>query len=318
MTWRTAWLGVMLISLLLAILFVGLILIPKWLYPSLSAVQLRGVSSPQARIQLQQAQGQLANNVRSSVLQVLAGLAVASGAIATWRQVRISREGQITDRFTRAVDQLGNQSADVRVGGLYALERIAKDSVADRTAIQFLMGAFVRNHAKWPVTAPDGQQEPTEPVDDRLTSLRTRAPDVQVAMAVLGRRLPSPGQRPLTLPRVDLRGLSLNGAQLNGATFRQSNLVSAELTSVSLDNADLTATDLSRASLVGSHLIGTNLSRANLSQADLRGANLTDAILEDTVLTDAKADTSTIWPANFNAQRRRELGVIEVGDKNPA
>jgi len=308
MTWRTAWWGVMLVSLLLATLFVGLILIPKWLYPSLSAVQLRGVSSPQARIQLQQAQGQLANNVRSSVLQVLAGLAVASGAIATWRQVRISREGQITDRFTRAVDQLGSQSVDVRVGGLYALERIAKDSVPDRTAIQFLMGAFVRNHAKWPVTAPDGQQEPTEPVDDRLASLRTRAPDVQVAMAVLGRRLPSPGQRTLTLPRVDLRGLSLKGAHLNGA----------ELTSAWLDNADLTATDLSQASLVGSHLIGANLSRANLSQADLRGANLNDAILEDTVLTDAKADMSTIWPTNFNTQRRRELGVIEVGDKNPA
>jgi pentapeptide repeat protein len=291
----------------------GLILIPKWLYPSLSAVQLRGVSSPQARIQLQQAQGQLANNVRSSVLQVLAGLAVASGAIATWRQVRISREGQITDRFTRAVDQLGSQSVDVRVGGLYALERIAKDSVPDRTAIQFLMGAFVRNHAKWPVTAPDGQQEPTEPVDDRLTSLRTRAPDVQVAVAVLGRRLPSPGQRTLTLPRVDLRGLSLKGAHLDGA----------ELTSAWLDSADLTATDLSQASLVGSHLIGANLSRANvsranLSQADLRGANLNDAILEDAVLTDAKADTSTIWPTNFNTQRRRELGVIEVGDKNPA
>ncbi len=57
---------------------------------------------------------------------------------------------------------------------------------------------------------------------------------------------------------------------------------------------------------------------ANLSQADLRGANLSDAILEDTVLTGAQADTSTIWPTDFNAQRRRELGVIEVGDNNPA
>ena len=249
MSWRTAWLGVLLLCFFVAILFVGLILVPEWLYPSLSAMQLRGVSNPQARIQLQQAQGQLANNVRSSVLQVLAGLVVAGGAIATWRQVRISREGQITDRSTRAVDQLGNQSVDVRVGGLYALERIAKDSVADRTAIQFLMGAFVRNHAKWPVAAPDGQQEPTEPVDDRLASLRARAADVQVAMAVLGRRLPSPDQRPLTLSRVDLRGLSLNGARLNGAAFQQSNLADAELISVRLDNADLTATDLCRASL---------------------------------------------------------------------
>jgi uncharacterized protein YjbI with pentapeptide repeats len=57
---------------------------------------------------------------------------------------------------------------------------------------------------------------------------------------------------------------------------------------------------------------------ANLSQADLRGANLSAAILEDTVLSGAQADTSTIWPTDFNAQRRRELGVIEVGDNSLA
>jgi Pentapeptide repeats (8 copies) len=314
MTRRTAWLGVLLLCLFLALLFVGLILIPEWLYPSLGTAQLRGVSSQQARVQLQQAQGQLANSVRSSVLQVLAGLAVVGGAIATWRQVHISREGQITERFTRAVDQLGNQNVDVRVGGLYALERIARDSVADRTAIQFLMGAFVRNHANWPISAPDSPQRPAEPVDDRLPSLRARAADVQVAMAILGRRLPSPDQRPLTLSRVDLRGLSLNGAHLNGAAFQQANLAHAELINVRLDNADLTAADLRQSCLIGSHLTRANLSRANLGKADLRGADLSGAILEDTVLTDAQADTSTIWPADFNVQRRRELGVIEADD----
>jgi hypothetical protein len=311
MTWRAAWFGVLLLCLLLAILFVGLIIIPEWLYPSLSAAQLRGVSSPQARIELQQAQGQLANNARSSVLQVLAGLAVVGGAITTWRQVRISREGQITERFTRAVDQLGNQNVDVRVGGLYALERIARDSIADRIAIQFLMGAFVRNHAKWPVGAPDDPQQATEVVDERLPSLRARAPDVQVAMAVLGRRLPSPDPRPLTLARVDLHGLSLNGARLEAATFQESNLARAELINIRLNNANLRATDLRWATLGGSHLTG-----ADLSRADLRGTNLSGAILEDTVLTGAQADTSTIWPTDFNAQRRRERGVIEADDNN--
>jgi len=47
-------------------------------------------------------------------------------------------------------------------------------------------------------------------------------------------------------------------------------------------------------------------------------ADLSDAILEDTVLTGAQAVTSTIWPTDFNMQRRRDLGVIEVGDNNLA
>jgi hypothetical protein len=53
---------------------------------------------------------------------------VLLGAFFTWRQLQISREGQVTDRFTRAVDQLGHPEVDVRLGGIYALERIAKDS----------------------------------------------------------------------------------------------------------------------------------------------------------------------------------------------
>ena len=50
--------------------------------------------------------------------------------------LRISQEGQITERFTKAIDQLGNKdSLAVRVGGIYALERIARDSERDHGPI---------------------------------------------------------------------------------------------------------------------------------------------------------------------------------------
>lgn len=83
----------------------GIILVPRWLYPPLGPTSLRGVNSTQARIELQQAQSRLANDARSSILQSCVGLLVVIGAAATWRQVHVSREGQITERFTKAVDQ---------------------------------------------------------------------------------------------------------------------------------------------------------------------------------------------------------------------
>jgi hypothetical protein len=101
---------------------------PQVALSPLGVADLRGVLSAQVRIQLQQAQSQLANDARSSILQALGGLLVVAGATATWRQVYISREGQITERFTRAVDQLGSRNADVRIGGIYALERIGRSS----------------------------------------------------------------------------------------------------------------------------------------------------------------------------------------------
>jgi hypothetical protein len=59
-------------------------------------------------------------------------LLVLFGAGIGWH---ITRQGQITERFTRAVDQLGDDRLDVRLGGSHALARIAKNSMADRPAI---------------------------------------------------------------------------------------------------------------------------------------------------------------------------------------
>jgi hypothetical protein len=45
-----------------------------------------------------------------------------------------NREGQITERFTSVIDQLGKAANkgsklfEIRVGGIYALERIARES----------------------------------------------------------------------------------------------------------------------------------------------------------------------------------------------
>jgi hypothetical protein len=324
---RITWAGALTACGLLAIVLVSIILIPRWLYPPLSAADLHGISSPQTRIQLQQAQSQLANDARSSVLQGLAGLLVVGGAVATWRQVHISREGQITERFTRAVDQLGSDNVDVRIGGIYALERIATNSPADRTAIQYLLGAFVRNHASWPVGASGGPQHPTATVDEQLPYLGIRAPDIQAAVGVLGRRPPSPDAGMLYLSRTDLRGLQLVGCDLTGVQIRHTNLARAFLRETRLERSDLKDTDLRGADLESAHLTeadlshaylqGANLRRANLSHTDLRGTNLTGSILDGAVLTGAQADNDTSWPADVDSARRRELGIIEISHDGP-
>lgn len=58
------------------------------------------------------------NDVRTTLLQALAGWVLLLGAYFTWRQLRVIREGQVTDRYTKAVDQLGSDHLDVRVGGI--------------------------------------------------------------------------------------------------------------------------------------------------------------------------------------------------------
>ena len=62
---------------------------------------------------------------RLTSLASLATVGVAIAALlhtsqANGEQVRLTEQGQVTDRFTRAVDQLGSDKQDVRLGGIYA------------------------------------------------------------------------------------------------------------------------------------------------------------------------------------------------------
>src|SRR3954451_22491918 len=47
-------------------------------------------------------------------------------------QLDLLNSAQLTERFSRAVEQLGSTTPAIRIGGIYALERVARDSLVDR------------------------------------------------------------------------------------------------------------------------------------------------------------------------------------------
>jgi hypothetical protein len=294
---------------LLLLLLVGVVLLPRLLYPPLSRTELQDVPAAKERIELQQAQSELQNNARLPLLQALGALLLVAGVISTWQQVLISREGQVTERFTRAVDQLGSQAVDVRTGGIYALERIARDSAADRATVVEVLAVYVRHHAPGPTPAPPHDLTATG-VSEAVAKLQTRAPDVHAAMTVLGRahwrdrsielQLNDTDLRKTYLPGADLQGAFLNRAHFEGSwlrrvVLRRANLRHAHLQEVWMPEADLAGADLHDADLRGAYLMGACLDGTDLSGADLTGA---------------REDAKTTWPTGFDAERRREAGVV--------
>jgi hypothetical protein len=90
------------------------------------------------------------SGVGTLIAAIVAGVI---GARLTWRQMRsneIAQEGQITDRFSQAIEQLGATNLEVRLGGIYALERVARDSERDHWPIMEIFTAYIREHAPWP------------------------------------------------------------------------------------------------------------------------------------------------------------------------
>ncbi|UJA11028.1 pentapeptide repeat-containing protein [Streptomyces collinus] len=296
------------------------------------------------------------NNVRTTLLQTVGGAVVLFGACATWRQLRVSqdglnatREGNITDRFSRAVDQLGSDKLDVRIGGIYALWRLADHSDRDREAVVSIMAAYLRTHLPWP------PQEPTVPAADAsinsVPPLETRAADAQTALTCLGvlyqeRRPEWLNVSSTDLRRADCDGLWLHGANFDGACMEaasvyqvnlskasliaanlrhaelgtsilhqvrclQADLRGARLVKADLRSADFTRADLREANLRKTRAQGAVLAGADLRLADLRGCDLTDADLQGARLEGALASDLTIWPAGFNA---RTAGVVVTAD----
>lgn len=222
-------------------------------------------------------------------------------AYFTWRTVRssernveLSREGQVTERFTKAIEQLGDTTnLAKRLGGIYALERIARDSPRDYWTIMEVLTAYVRENA--PRKEGQGQLQPAHP-----------AADIHAILTVLGRRALRYGEgeeNRLDLQKTDLRGANLVGAQLEGvifkdaqlqeANFRRAQLQRAILSDAQLQGAIFKGAELQGANFVGAQLQGAYLWEIDLSGVDLRGAELEGACVSKAQLQRAVIDTKT-------------------------
>jgi hypothetical protein len=268
------------------------------------------------------------DDVRKTLLQGIGGLLFLATAFFTWQQLKVSRENQTTEQFTKAIDHLGSDQIDVRVGGIYALERIARASKQgrERGPVLEILTSYVRRHATKEIApVPSGSRATSwfrklriaeEGAKIRDYSDPSKIPpldaDVDAALLVLARRTSARNDALLQLARTDLRRAMLatpkvKVAQLGKVNMQEvllpaSNLQDADLTGADLWHADLRWSNLQGAKLCGAHLREADLRGAEMQKAKLQGADLTDAKLEGTMLLDAEADGKTKWPSEFAAK----------------
>ncbi|MBE3202428.1 pentapeptide repeat-containing protein [Parafrankia sp. CH37] len=233
---------------------------------------------------------------RAGILGVIAAAVAFGGVMLTVIETRKANEQtrrrdaltheremaeQRSSRYTAAITQLGSDAVNIRLGGIYALERLAQDSPADQPTVVEVLSAFVRNRSidpelrKAPPAGEDGTTPPVRP-----------AADIRAAVQVLARLPVLDG-----VPRADLMGADLTGpASLAGLQFP----VSASLEGVDLGHADLSEARMSGMNLAGIRgsgradgypqfaaalLDGATLAGAQLAGVQFDGTNLTRAIL---------------------------------------
>jgi Pentapeptide repeats (8 copies) len=179
----------------------------------------------------------LENAARQTLAQILGGALLLVGLYFTAETLQTTQEGQITDRFTKAINQLGESGVEklaIRLGGIYGLERIAKDSEKDYWPIMEILTTYVKYHANWSFVKDEDRSK------DYL-----RPPDIQAILTVIGRRTRTFRQgedHRLSLMDTDLRNATLFDANLKGALLIRAHLEGAILERARLQGAYLAQT----------------------------------------------------------------------------
>jgi len=225
------------------------------------------------------------NALRTTLAQIIGGLVLLIGLYFTHRNVKIAernseiaRDGQLTDRYTKAIEQFASDQRSTRLGAIYALERIAAESPQDHWPIVEVFLAYVdetsqidREIAQVNTGYEDDDAEPT--------------PEIRAILRALGRRSEEAViQQKLALSNLDLRGLDIEGANFEGTILTACQLCNGNLSNSRLDFADLERANAYGCDLTGARLREANLHRvlancANLSRVRAEGANLSQSRL---------------------------------------
>jgi hypothetical protein len=204
--------GVALLAAVLAGLLVAVQLVPEWQVKRASVRS--AVANPEAKTTPAEVAA-LQNEMRKTFIQVVAGAFALFALYLTYRRVKVAEQGHITDRYTKAIEQLGALTAavkpnvEVRLGAIYALERIAQDSPRDHWTIMEVLTAYVRQNAPKPEWAPTK-------TENSIANTEEPATEIQAILTVLGRRRRDRGREHEGL-QLDLRSIDLRRANFDGA-----------------------------------------------------------------------------------------------------
>ena len=243
----------------------------------------------------------------------LVGAGLIALPLAFWRsivadrQAKTAQQSLLNERCQRGAEMLGNGVLSVRLGGIYALQSLAKERPEQyHLQIMRLFCAFARQPTK--DSGLESEQVEIEP--GTMLGLRQ---DIEAIILAIGSRSKSGIEierkmdfrldlRGAVLPGLQLLDLDLSNSFLHHAKLPSSNFANTNLSDAFLNDADLRGaafhdvklrgTRLYRANLSGATFEDMDLSRVNFNNVDLSDAsfvsvNLSGAIFQDAIMPNA-------------------------------
>jgi len=311
--------------------------IPLWQTRSL---QFKEGGAEQSDFEREEKRLKIIDETRKTIATIIGGLFVIVGAVFTYSNYELSSEGQVTNRFSTAVVLLKDDDSSVRLGGLYALERIAKDSPKDHATIMDILAVYIRERSRpqrekialnksavgnqnlnADVVAEKDTKNSVNASNNNVNSSQNNttvsnqsakefedstAPLDILAAAEIIRRRDTKNDRKgsfFDLSNANLTGANLYETNLDEVNLSDAGLFRAVLSSSSLERANFTSADLRHARFYQSKLNGATFMEANLSFARFGDAELGSANFGLAILDEADFEYAELRRAFFKKAR---------------
>ena len=273
---------------------------------------------------------------------ILAGIGAALLIYAAIRQAQTAsnrheaqtdadRQRRITENFGTAVEQLASEHIEVRLGGIYALERISQESPRDYWAVMETLTAFVRERTQrteaeriarpreqrlnerayelWEQSGrPDGRSYEFWTLAGALENYGIPpATDIVAVLTVIKRRRDEDRTREVR----DKRTLDFEKADLRSADFVEAPLGRTNFFRARLEGANFSKAHIEGASFVFSRLQNTAFFAAHLEGADFTLAEgLTQWQIDFAIGDDrTKLPEGLSLPAHWTDPKLRPLAI---------
>ena len=222
---------------------------------------------------------------------------VGAALLAIWRsrvaerQAATAQRGLLNERYQTGAEMLGSDVLSVRLGGIYALERLAAEHPEQyHIQIMELFCAFVRN----PKDDESYQRMLAQKNADPKTFSFLRE-DVQAVMDWIGSR----GEAQIAIEKDTKFELDLKGADLVHGEFIDANLSGARLQVANLSNANIASTDLTGAYVNYTVLKDAKLTDVDLTDARFQGIDLSESRMFMVTMPRASLDWANLSGANL-------------------
>lgn len=248
-------------------------------------------------------------------------------------QRTLDRESHVIGMYSSGVEQLGHTSVSVRLGAIYALERVGFTSLKDALTVDQVLVAHVRlllergegtqraaTRAQLPMSDPDESPSASYLDSERIDRVDARVAELHAEVAAALRALSH--LKGYWLDRAMLgsdevkamfdlihttwagewpHGLQFTNAQLKNAKFKGAKLTHANFSGAELGSANFTQAKLLHANFSGAHLTRSRFTSAGLANANFSDANLTSASFEKASLIRVRFNGATLVGVVFDA-----------------